>query len=212
MPRQTWISKRAAAFVDEASAHGFVADPTAIATMISSRLADTARKMRITEVSARIYLDEATVREWARDAATSLAHEQPGHSVLDLDPTHTVPMALTGRTLAALGIATDIALNDDAVTDARQNTALITEWAVLIEHHFTDTHTDTEIGASDSDSAAPPTADPAVPAALIHRAARFLTTAVHRLDSGVRPSDNGDGHALARSLDTNIAALIHELD
>lgn len=171
---------------------------TSIACEISGP-ADAAR-----EDAARAQLTVEDVRALARETAAPFAKEQPGHDLLDLAITHTVPLALAARTVAALAIAAELAASAStpdrrAALDAvREPQALIVAWALLIERTAT---TDAE----PFDSAI------AVPEAALHRALRELDRARTRLAHGITPLDGGNPDHLSHALATDITALHAEL-
>ncbi|WP_280454184.1 hypothetical protein [Nocardia brasiliensis] len=155
--------------------------------------------MRITEKAARTYLTEDAVREIACKAATELAHELPGSDPLTLVPTHSISIALTGRTIAGLAVATDIALADtsirsprDIADNARQAIALISLWATTLEQ-------------------TPPGDSVRVHEAQLQRTIRELDKAAQRLADGALPPDSADPDAVIDALTDNIDRLRAEL-
>jgi hypothetical protein len=87
-----------------------------VAELVRQRLAAVATGLRISEQSARRYVDEESLRDLARQAALELAVEQPGADLHAQPRTIPVPLGTLGRTIAALAEAGHVRVtNADAV-------------------------------------------------------------------------------------------------
>lgn len=186
--------------LDEAAAHGFNASRTAVAALIDTAVTRAAIRAGVTHRAAqKNYSDD--VRTLVRGAADSLAAEAPGTQLADLRPTHTVPVALAGRTASGLAILTELAASAagpdrrELVHGLNQALSLITEWGVVIEEAATTTHQH----------------HVAVPEAAIHRTIREFERGGYHLAAGITPLDGGDPDSLAQAFDHNIAELRREL-
>lgn len=199
-PRHTWIDSRADVLLAALKEFGLTVSREQAVTQVREHLAFVAGQLRVTEKTARNYITDEVVRAQAAAVARSLAEEAPGADPGQLDPTHTVPITLVGKTIAGLAIVAtlihhpeqpgnDIAdrLNAEQVAD------LLVMW-----------------GASISRAGAP-VAEVRVHSALIHRTIRELRNGVHRIDSGARPRDDGDPAELRTALDGNADDLAAEL-
>ena len=189
-------------FCAEAHRLGLRAPRAAIARLLDGQVRAHAARFGVTEAAARATVTAEDVRALAREVAEPFAKEQPGRDVLDLPVTHTVPLALAARTVAALAIVTDLAAaaavgdgDGPALLEAvHEPTALIVAWALLIER-----------AATTNDLRV------ALPEAAIHRAVRELDRGRTHLAAGTGPLDDGDPDRLAHTLALDIAALRAEL-
>jgi hypothetical protein len=195
------LDQRTDVFLAEASAHGLQAPRKAVASLIETALSRVALRMRITPRSARQYFSDDEVRALVHDAASSMTAQAPGQQLIDLDPTHTVPIALAGRTVAGLAIITELATTAGAdldrhelINELNQTLSLITEWGTAIE-----------AAASTEQTSV------AVHEAAIHRTVREFERGRTHLASGITPLDGGDPDALSNAFAGNIAALREEL-
>lgn len=108
MPRQTWIAGRVDALVAELAAGGMHLDRDRAAAVINDRVTALAALMRVTEPTARRYLEDDAVRDIARQMLFEFVDEQPGADVFDLPRTVQVPLPLVGRVVAALAEAMQV--------------------------------------------------------------------------------------------------------
>ncbi|WP_125458810.1 hypothetical protein [Rhodococcus sp. 1168] len=200
MSPHTWIENKVDVFLDEATAHGLNAYRTAVAALIDTAVTRAAIRAGVTHRAAQKNYSDDDVRALVRGAADSLAAEAPGTQLADLRPTHTVPVALAGRTASGLAILTELAASAagpdrrELLHGLNQTLSLITEWGVVIEeaatahqHHV------------------------AVPEAAIHRTIREFERGGYHLAAGIAPVDGGDPDSLAQAFDHNIAELRREL-
>lgn len=188
-------------FLDEANSRGLAAPRKVVSALIETAVNEVAVRMSITPVTARKYFTDDDVRALVHSAAESMSAEAPGAQLSDLDPTHTVPTALAGRTVAGLAIITELAASvglgsekADLVHELAQTLSLITAWGISIE---TAAKAGRHVGA--------------VHEAAIHRTIREFERGKAYLAEGIVPLDGGDPNALAHAFDENVAALRGEL-
>jgi hypothetical protein len=198
---RSWLDQRTDVFLAEASAHGLHAPRKAVASLIDAAVSRVALRMRITPRSARQYVSDDDVRALVHDAAESMTAEAPGTQLADLDPTHTVPIALAGRTVAGLAIITELATSagtdldrGELINELNQTLSLITEWGTAIEAAATADNPAVEVHE-----------------AAIHRTVREFERGRTHLGSGITPLDGGDPDALSDAFAGNITALRAEL-
>ena len=108
----------------------------AVATRhIERKIAGVAEGMDISRRNALACLTDDVVRE----TAVEFANEAPGGDPSEMPPTYTLPISLTGRTIAALSIAAGLVLTDnparggDPVADTRQVLDLVFMWGIMIQ-------------------------------------------------------------------------------
>ena len=151
--------------------------------------------MGISELTARKYLAEDAVRELAREAAVSIADEQPGADTVALPRDTVVSMPLLGRTIAGLAEALRVHLaNDSADVTANRIRAIAGELSAAGQILM-----DTPV----------PSAGAVLPRALVVRIARYLEIVVDILaDGGQLPGLDEAGCAqLAAAFGDNAAEL-----
>jgi len=76
--------------------------------LITDRVRAVAALMRVTEPTARKYLDDGTVKDIARRMLFEFTGEQPGADLLEAPRTIASPLALVGRIVAALAEAMQV--------------------------------------------------------------------------------------------------------
>src|SRR5437016_5897285 len=76
--------------------------------LITGQVHAVAALMRVTEATARTYLDDETIKEMARRMLFEVAGEQPGADLLEAPRTVPLPLALVGITVAALAEAMQV--------------------------------------------------------------------------------------------------------
>ncbi len=103
--RGTWLDRSTDTFLDELHQLGLVVTRAQAASHIRGRLAWVSAALRVTEQSARRYVDDEVLRDLARSAAMELAEERPGVSLVGEERNIPVPMAILGRVIAGLAEA-----------------------------------------------------------------------------------------------------------
>ncbi|CAM3327860.1 HNH endonuclease [Williamsia muralis] len=209
--RRQWSDEYVDAFCDQAHQLGLSVPRGAVTELIDDHVRLVATRLGITVKTARSTFSIDDAHALARQAAEPFTHEHPGHDLLDLPITHTIPMALAARTIAGLAITAELAgtaagpHRDDVLAAVREPHALISAWALLIERAALTAHT------THLDTTHLYTSDIALPEAAIHRALRHLDRGLHHLAAGITTLDGGDPHLLTEALTRNHTALHNEL-
>jgi hypothetical protein len=202
VPRRTWLDHKAGALVEELAASGMHLDRGHAAELITGRVRAVAALMRITEQTARKYLDGDTIRDVARRMLFEFAGEQPGADLMEVPRTVPLTRVLLGIVIAALAEAMQVRAANEPPDRLGDVVA---------------TYGQTLSGLGQITAAAAPgqAGDPAgimFPAALLRRAARYISTAADlaanggKLPDGVPEAARGElAAALRRDADGLIA-------
>ena len=103
MPRpSSWLSTTASTLSAELARIGLTVPTDQLEDLLTDRVAAVAEQMRITERTARRYLDHDTLRTLAHEMALSIKDEAPGADLLTLPRTIAMPLPTLGSTIAAL--------------------------------------------------------------------------------------------------------------
>jgi hypothetical protein len=108
MPRRTWLDNKIDVFLEELAASGMHLDRQRAGELIIGQIRATAALMRVTEATARTYLDDETIKEMARRMLFEVADERPGADLLEAPRTVPLPLVLVGITVAALAEAMQV--------------------------------------------------------------------------------------------------------
>jgi hypothetical protein len=168
------------------------------AELITGRVRGVAALMRITEQTARRYLDDETIRDMARRMLFESAGEQPGADLMEVPRTVPLTCVLLGVIIAALAEAMQVrAANEPA---DRLGDVVATYGQTL-----------SGLGQITAEAAPGQASDPAeimFPPALLRRAARYISTAADlaanggKLPDGVPEAARGElAAALRRDAD-----------
>jgi hypothetical protein len=114
---------------------GLTVPQEAAERLIRERVSAVAARMHITEPSARRYLTEDTLRSMAQQIAVSLAEERPGSPPLNAPRTIRTPLAVAGRTVAALAESARLALVNHDGAQAEQAVQLISGLGQMLAEH-----------------------------------------------------------------------------
>jgi hypothetical protein len=179
MPRRTWLDGRIDVLTEELAASGMHLDRQHAGELITDRVRAVAALLRVTEPTARKYLDEQTVRDMARRMLFEFAGEQPGADLLEVPRTVALAGVLTGVIVAALSEAMQVrAANEppDLLGDvvATYGQALSAFGQVI---------------AADAPGQAGDAEGIMFPPALLRRAARYIGNAADLLAGGGRLPD-----------------------
>ena len=185
--------------VEELAASGMHLDRRHAGELITDRVRAVAALMSVTELTARKYLDEETVRDLARRMLFEFVDEQPGADLLELPRTVPLARALAGIMVAALAEAMQVrAANEppDRLCD------VVATYGQALS------------GFGQVIAAAAPGQALMFPPALMRRAARYIGTAADlaagggNLPGGVRETARGElAASLRRDADRLIAAV-----
>ena len=108
MPRRTWLDSKIDVFLEELAASGMHLDRERAGELITGQARAVAALMRVTEATARTYLDDETIKDMARRMLFEVADEQPGADLMEAPRTVRLPLALVGITVAALAEAMQV--------------------------------------------------------------------------------------------------------
>jgi hypothetical protein len=126
--RRTWLDGRVEALLAALADYGMDASQVSAAELIQERVDWVATHMRISPAAARRYLTDDAVRDLARTMVVSVADEAPGADVLASPRTAAVPVAVLGRTVAALSEAIVLRLAErDDLNHVRTTTSQLVQ-------------------------------------------------------------------------------------
>jgi hypothetical protein len=108
MPRRTWLDNKIDVFLEELAASSMHLDRQRAGELITGQIRAAAALMRVTEATARTYLDDETIQAVARRMLFEVAGERPGADLLEAPRTVPLPLALVGITVAALAEAMQV--------------------------------------------------------------------------------------------------------
>jgi hypothetical protein len=108
VPRRTWLDHKVDVLVEELAASGMHLDRRHAGELIIDRAGAVAALMRVTEPTARKYLDDETVRDMARGMLFEFAGEQPGADLMELPRTVLLARVFAGVVIAALAEAMQV--------------------------------------------------------------------------------------------------------
>jgi hypothetical protein len=108
MPRRTWLDNKIDVFLEELAASGMHLDRQRAGELITGQVRAVATLMRVTQATARTYLDDETIKDMARRMLFEVAGERPGADLLEAPRTVPLPLALVGITVAALAEAMQV--------------------------------------------------------------------------------------------------------
>jgi hypothetical protein len=108
VPRRTWLDRKVDALVEELAASGMHLDRRHAGELITGRVRAVAALMRVTEPTARKYLDDETIRDMARRMLFEFVDEQPGADLMEVPRTVPLARVLAGIIIAALAEAMQV--------------------------------------------------------------------------------------------------------
>ena len=108
MPRRTWCDNKIDVFLEELAASGMHLDRHRAGELITGQVRAVAALMRVTEATARTYLDDEIIKDMARRMLFEVAGERPGADLMEAPRTVPLPLALVGITVAALAEAMQV--------------------------------------------------------------------------------------------------------
>ena len=108
VPRRTWLDGKIDVFLEELAASGMHLDRQRAGELITGQVRAVATLMRVTEATARNYLDDESIKDMARRMLFEVAGERPGADLLEAPRTVPLPLALVGITVAALAEAMQV--------------------------------------------------------------------------------------------------------
>ena len=178
MPRRTWLDDKIDVFLEELAASSMHLDRQRAGELITGQVRAVATLMRVTEATARTYLDEI-IKDMARRMLFEVAGERPGADLMEAPRTVPLSLALVGITVAALAEAMQVrAANEppDHLGD------VITTYAQTLSGFGQIT-----AGAAPKQAGNP--AEILFPPALLRRAARYISGAADLAANGGKLPD-----------------------
>ena len=108
VPRRTWRDSKIDVFLEELAASSMHLDRQRAGELITGQVRAVATRMRVTEATARTYLDDEIIKDMARRMLFEVAVERPGADLMEAPRTVPLPLALVGITVAALAEAMQV--------------------------------------------------------------------------------------------------------
>jgi len=108
VPRRTWLDNKIDVLLEELSASGMHLDRQRAAELITGQVRAVAALMRVTEATARNYLDDEIIKDMARRMLFDVVDERPGADLMEAPRTVPLSPALVGITVAALAEAMQV--------------------------------------------------------------------------------------------------------
>lgn len=179
MPRRTWLDSKIDVFLEELAASGMHLDRQRAGELITGQVRAVAALMRVTQVTARGYLDDEVVRDMARRMLFEVAEERPGADLMEAPRTVPLPLALVGITVAALAEAMQVRAANEPPDHLRD---VIATYAQALSG----------LGQITAEAPAGEAGDPAgilFPPALLRRAARYISGAADLAATGGKLPD-----------------------
>jgi hypothetical protein len=164
VPRRTWLDNKIDVFLEELAASSMHLDRHRAGELITGQVRAVATLMRVSEATARTYLDDEIIKDMARRMLFEVAGERPGADLMEALRTVPLPLALMGITVAALAEAMQVRAANEPPDHLRD---VITTYAQTLSG----------FGQITADTALRQAGNPAeilVPPALLRRAARYI--------------------------------------
>ncbi len=174
MPRRTWLDSKIDVFLEELAESGMHLDRQRAGELITGQVRAVATLMRVTEATARTYLDDEIIKDMARRMLFEVAGERPGADLLEEPRTVPLPLALVGITVTALAEAMQVRAANEP---PHRLGDVITTYAQTLSG----------LGQITADAAAKEAGEPAeilFPPALLRRAARYISGAADMARTG----------------------------
>ena len=108
VPRRTWLDHKVDALAEELAASGMHLDRQHAGELITDRVRAVAALMRVTEQTARKYVDDEAVKDLARRMLFEFVGEQPGADLMEVPRTIPLALVLVGVIVAALAEAMQV--------------------------------------------------------------------------------------------------------
>jgi hypothetical protein len=194
VPRRTWLDHKVAVLVEELAASGMHLDRPRAGELITDRVRAVAALMRVTEPTARKYLDDETIRGMARRMLFEFVDEQPGADLMEVPRTVPLALVLVGIIVAALAEAMQVRAANEP-TD-RLGDVVATYGQTLSAFG--------QITAAAAPGQAGDSAEIMFPPALLRRAARYISNAADlaanggKLPAGIPEAARGELAATLR--------------
>ena len=108
VPRRTWLDSKIDVFLEDLAASSMHLDRQRAGELITGQVRAVAALMRVTEATARTYLDDEIIKDMARRMLFEVAVERPGADLMEAPRTVPLSLALVGITVAALAEAMQV--------------------------------------------------------------------------------------------------------
>ena len=179
MPRRTWLDSKIDVFLEELAASGMHLDRQRAGELISGQVDAVATLMRVTEATARTYLDDEIIKDMARRMLFEVAGERPGADLMEASRTVPLPLALVGITVTALAEAMQVRAANEP---PHRLPDVITTYAQTLSGLG-------QITADTAPKEAGELAEILFPPALLRRAARYISGAADLAANGGKLPD-----------------------
>jgi len=179
VPRRTWLDNKIGVFLEELAASGMHLDRERAGELITGQVRAVATLMRVTEATARTYVNDEIIKEMARRMLFAVAGERPGADLLEAPRTVPLPLALVGIIVAALAEAMQVRAANEPPGHLGD---VITTYAQTLSG----------LGQITADAAPKQAGNPAeilFPSALLRRAARYIGSAADLTANGGKLPD-----------------------
>ena len=179
MPRRTWLDNKIDVFLEELAASGMHLDRQRAGELITGQVRAVATLLRVTEATARTYLDDEIIKDMARRMLFEVAGERPGADLMEASRTVPLSLALVGIIVAALAEAMQVRAANEPPEHLRD---VITTYAQTLSGFGQIT-----AGAALKQAGNP--AEILFPRALLRRAARYISGAADLAANGGKLPD-----------------------
>jgi hypothetical protein len=179
VPRRTWLDSKIDVLLEELAASGMHLDRQRAGELITGQVRAAATLLRVTETTARTYLDDEIIKDMARRMLFEVAGERPGADLMEAPRTVPLSRALVGLTVAALAEAMQVQAANELPDHLRD---VITTYAQTLSG----------FGQITADAAPRQAGNPAeilFPPALLRRAARYISGAADLAANGGKLPD-----------------------
>ena len=174
MPRRTWLDSKIGVFLEELAASGMHLERHRAGELITGQVRAVAAPMGVTEATARSHLGDEIIKDMARRMLFEVAGERPGADLMQAPRTFPLPLALVGRTVAALAEAMQVRAANEPPGHLRD---VVTTYAQTLSG----------LGQITAEAPAGEAGDRAeilFPPALLRRAARYISGAADLAANG----------------------------
>jgi hypothetical protein len=174
VPRRTWLGNKIDVFLEELAASGMHLDRQRAGELITGQVRAVATLIRVTEATARTYLDDEIIKDMARRMLFEVVGERPGGDLMEAPRTVPLSLVLVGITVAALAEAMQVRAANEPPDHLRD---VITTYAQTLSGFGQIT-----AGAVPEQAGNP--AEILFPSALLRRAARYISGAADLAANG----------------------------
>ena len=174
MPRRTWLDSKIDVFLGELAASSMHLDRQRAGELITGQVRAVATRTKVTEATARTYLDDEIIKDMARRMLFEVAGERPGADLMEAPRIVPLPLALVGITVAALAEAMQVRAANEPPDHLRDVIATYAQTLSGLGQITADAAPE-QVGNS---------AEILFPPALLRRAARYISGAADLAANG----------------------------